>query len=419
MYCSKQNESYQFSETARNLLFLNSKIYKDLFPDFNRWSLPLLILVLQGLIFAILLFSRYLKKRNLSDLFLALIMFLTCYSQICYTFGFMGWYNEFRTTKINYFLINIALALAPLIYLYVKSITTSHFKFKKSHWWHFSLAFAVIIYRFGIYAYDSLQPGFNETQNGLLKIQLDEAYMQKILAYIEAPFMLMYLAFTFQLFYNYRKKIIQYFSNIYKLELNWILSFLILFSVLFLYGTIQDIIGSSFMSLGYDDRWWLRLLTAMVTLYIGIKGYFTDTTKLNKLNFSFSPKTIAIPEDTNEFDGKSIPEADITLVKHLMENDKVYLNPELNLSDLAKMANMSRGQLSEIVNTAFKKNFNDFVNGYRVEAFKGMLKNNKHKQLSLLGIAQECGFNSKATFNRVFKKLTNYSPTEYLKTQLN
>ena len=48
-----------------------------------------------------------------------------------------------------------------------------------------------------------------------------------------------------------------------------------------------------------------------------------------------------------------------------------------------------------------------------------MLKEDKHKQLSLLGIAQECGFNSKATFNRVFKKLTNYSPTEYLKSQLN
>ena len=116
---------------------------------------------------------------------------------------------------------------------------------------------------------------------------------------------------------------------------------------------------------------------------------------------------------------KSISEEDIATVKHLMENEKVYLNPELNLSDLAKMAHMSRGQLSEIINTAFEKNFNDFVNGYRVEAFKMMLQEDKHKQLSLLGIAQECGFNSKATFNRVFKKLTNLSPTEYLKTQVN
>lgn len=391
-----------------------------MFPNFNQWSLPLLILVLQGLIFVVLLFVRYFKHRRLSDLFLALILLLTCYSQICYTVGFMGWYDTFRNTKINYFLINVAVAIAPLIYLYVKSITTSNFKFKQKYWWHFSLAFLYVVYRLSIYTYDALQPGFNDTQNGILKIELDEEYVQAIMGYIETPFMLMYLAFTFQLFYNYRKKIIQYFSNTYKLELNWILTFLILFSFLFVYGTIQDIIGSRFMDLGYQQRWWLNLIMAIVTLYVGIKGYFTDTTKLNKLDFTFSPKTIGIPEDANTFEeDKSISEEDITIVKNLMENDKAYLNPELNLSDLAKMAKMSRSQLSEIVNSAFDKNFNDFVNGYRVEAFKNMLKEDKQKQLSLLGIAQECGFNSKATFNRVFKKLTNLSPTEYLKTQLN
>lgn len=388
-----------------------------MFPDFNRWSLPLLILVLQGLIFVALLLTRYFKKRNISDLFLGLILLLTCYSQICYTVGFMGWYDAFRTTKINYFLINIGVGLAPLIYLYIKSITTSNFKFKKSYWWHFALAFAVIVYRFGIYTYDALQPGFNDTQNGILKIELDEAYVQSIMGYIEAPFMLIYLAFTFQLFYNYRKKIIQYFSNTYKLELNWILSFLILFSMLFLYGVIQDIVGSRFMELGYQQRWWLNLLVALVTLYVGIKGYFTDTTKLNKLDFTFTPKTIGIPESNSDMEVKSISEDDIQIVKSLMEVEKAYLNSDLNLSDLAKMANMSRAQLSETINSGFNKNFNDFVNEYRVSAFKNMLKEDKHKQLSLLGIAEECGFNSKATFNRVFKKITNYSPTEYLKSQ--
>ncbi|RNC87194.1 MAG: AraC family transcriptional regulator [Winogradskyella sp.] len=331
----------------------------------------------------------------------------------------MGWYNEFRTTKINYFLINIAVALAPMIYLYVKSITTSNFKFKKKYWWHFSLAIGYVVYRLSIFTYDALQPGFNETQNGYLKINLDETYVQTIMAYIEPPFMLVYLAFTFQLFYNYRKKIQQYFSNTYKLELNWILMFLILFSVLFFYGTVQEIIGSRFIDLGYQDRWWLNLLTAIVTLFVGIKGYFTDTTKLNTLDFSFSPKTIGIPEAQDGMEEKSISEDDIKIVAHLMENEKAYLNPELNLSDLAKLANMTRGQLSETINSGFNKNFNDFVNGYRVEAFKTMLKENKQQQLSLLGIAQECGFNSKATFNRVFKKLTSFSPTEYLKSQLN
>lgn len=389
-----------------------------MFPDFNIRSTPLLILVIQGLIFAVLLLIKYKRRGNISDLFLALILLLTCYSQTCYTLGFMGWYDEFRTTKINYFLYNITILLAPLIYFYVKSVTTSDFKFRKQDWWHFTFAIAFVIYKLSIFAYDALQPDFNETQNGILKIDIDEAIIQPTMSFIEFPYMLLYLAFTLQLFYNYRKKIEQYFSNTYKLELNWILSFLVLFTLMFLYDTIQTIIGSLVTDLNYEQRWWLNLFAALITLYIGIKGYFTDTTKLQKLNFSFSPSLDAIPE-INQNKEKTISDRDIKLITHLMEDNKVYLNPELNLSDLAEQANMSRGQLSEIINSGFNKNFNDFVNMYRVSAFKNMIKENKHKQLSLLGIAQECGFNSKATFNRVFKKLTNHSPTEYLKSTTN
>jgi AraC-like DNA-binding protein len=328
----------------------------------------------------------------------------------------MDWYNTYRNTKINYFLIDITFALAPLIFFYVKSITTSNFKFKKNHWWHFSLAITILIYTIAIYIYDSFQSGFIATQNGYLKTTLDEVYVQRIIGFIEFPFMLLYLAFTIQLFYNYRKSITKYFSNTYKLELNWILSFLILFSLSFLYSTSQTIINIFITDLNYEQRWWRNLFVAIITLYVGIKGYFTDTTKLNKLRFSFSPNTNSFYESSTQNKEKQIPDKDIQLLKSLMEVDKVYLNPELNLSDLAEKANISRAQLSEIINAGFQKNFNDFINMYRVNAFKKMIKEDKHKQLSLLGIAQECGFNSKATFNRVFKKLTNSSPSEYLKS---
>lgn len=344
----------------------------------------------------------------------------TCYSQTCYTFGFMGWYDHYKTTKINYFLINTGIAIAPLIYLYLKSVTTSKFKFKKQYWRHFIFFFTLVLYSLIIYGFDASQKGFNNVQNGYLKINLDEKYVQTILHFLSPAFILLYLAFTFQLFNNYRKKIIQYFSNTYKLELNWILSFLILFSIAFLYGAIQDFIGLLFTHLDYTERWWLNLFIAIITLFVGIKGYFTDTTKLNTLNFSFSPKSIGIPEtEITLRNKKSISKTQISAIKVLMETQKPYLNPDLNLLDLAKLANLTRGQLSETINTGFNKNFNDFVNGYRVEAFKNKLKENKQKQLSLLGIAQECGFNSKATFNRVFKKITNFSPTQYINTQVN
>ena len=102
-------------------------------------------------------------------------------------------------------------------------------------------------------------------------------------------------------------------------------------------------------------------------------------------------------------------------VQKYMEEQKPYLNPDLNLADLAESLNMTRAQLSDVINSGFSKNFNDFVNHYRISAFKNALEQGKQEQLSLLGIAYECGFNSKATFNRVFKKLEKSSPSQYLR----
>jgi AraC-like DNA-binding protein len=327
----------------------------------------------------------------------------------------MGWYNAFQNTKINYFLIPLSIAIAPLVYFYVKSITTSKFVFRKNHWWHFAPAIALIIYRVSIYLYDSMQPGFDDVQNGVLKLSLDEPIVLTFISLFSTGQMLLYLAFTLQLFYNYRKKIKEYFSNTYTLELNWIRNFLFLFGFLFLYGTLQTFIESLITDLSYIQKWWLMFFTGLAIIYVGIKGYFTDTTKLNQLDFKFSPNSIISAVEETDQEVKQIPSEAIETVRRLMEVDKAYLNPELNLSELAQQANMTRAQLSDIINSGFHKNFNYFVNLYRVEAFKTMLEENKHEQLSLLGIAYECGFNSKATFNRVFKKLTNHSPTEYLK----
>lgn len=387
-----------------------------MFPNFNVYSTPLLILSLQGLIFALLLLRRYVQKGALSDLFLFFILIITCYRETCFTIGFAGWYDTFRNTKVNYFLIPLSVAIAPLIYFYVKSITTSKVTFRRADWWHFVPAFTLIMYRIGIYTYDAFQPSFEDSQNGILKNVLDEPIVLPIVEVFSTGQMLLYLAFTFQLFFNYRIKINEYFSNTFKLELNWILSFLVAFSFLFLYGTVQTIVSELFIDLDYMQRWWLMFFTGLVIIYVGIKGYFTDTTKLKKLDFSFSPHGITIPDADEKQDLKVIPPNDISLVTKLMEENKAYLDPELNLSDLALQANMSRAQLSEIINSGFHKNFNDFVNTYRVEAFKTMLKEDKQKQLSLVGMAYQCGFNSKATFNRVFKKLTSNSPTEYLQS---
>ena len=384
------------------------------FPNFNIYSTPLLVLVSQGVIFGLLLLGRYRRRHVVSDLFLALLVLITCYHRTTYTIGFMDWYDTYRNTKINYWLIYLGLALGPLIYFYVKSITRANFSFRKKDLWHFLPVLVYVLYRVFIFIYDANQPGFDDSQNGYLMTELEFNYMG---VFFEALFVaqhLLYLAFTFQLYYNYRSRIQQYFSNTYRLELNWIRNFLFLYAFLFVYSVVQQLVIVSIVELSWIQKWWYQFFSALVVIYIGIKGYFTDTTTLSKLNIDINEEVV--PASSAKKPQKSFNSeltAKVDSVREYMEIKKPFLNPELNLVDLANDLDMSRAQLSEVINAGFAKNFNDFINEYRISAFKAALQEGRQEKLSLLGIAFECGFNSKATFNRVFKKFANTSPTEY------
>ena len=98
-----------------------------------------------------------------------------------------------------------------------------------------------------------------------------------------------------------------------------------------------------------------------------------------------------------------------------MHQDHLYLQPDLSLSQLADLLNTHSAQISNTINAAFNKNFNDFVNEFRVEAFQNKVNDPKLQHLTLLAIAFECGFNSKSTFNRAVKKVTGQQPSDFLR----
>ena len=97
----------------------------------------------------------------------------------------------------------------------------------------------------------------------------------------------------------------------------------------------------------------------------------------------------------------------------LMEEEKPYLDNTLKLNSLAGLLQVTPHRLSEILNDVVGKKFYDFVNEYRVQAAKDMLEHPRGRAKKLLAIAFEAGFNSKTSFNRVFKELTGMSPSAY------
>jgi putative ABC transport system permease protein len=103
-------------------------------------------------------------------------------------------------------------------------------------------------------------------------------------------------------------------------------------------------------------------------------------------------------------------------LKNMMKENRYYEDPDLSLSSLAEKLKLHPHELSRVINTVLKKNFNDFINEYRVQAAVRKMKDPAFDRLTLLGIGYESGFNSQSTFNRIFKQLTGKSPLEYKNT---
>lgn len=98
-----------------------------------------------------------------------------------------------------------------------------------------------------------------------------------------------------------------------------------------------------------------------------------------------------------------------------MTDKAPYLNPDLSLRSLAGLIDMHPNQLSWLLNESLGKNFNEFINNYRVETFKNLAKDPANANITVLGLAYDSGFNSKTVFNTYFKKETGLTPKQFLK----
>ena len=97
-------------------------------------------------------------------------------------------------------------------------------------------------------------------------------------------------------------------------------------------------------------------------------------------------------------------------LNQLMTNERVFKDPDLSLSSLSKKLAVKPYLTTKCLNLIFEKKFNDYINTYRIEELKKLMKDPENKKYTLLSLAFEAGFNSKASFNRAVTKLTGKSP---------
>ncbi|MFA8451033.1 MAG: helix-turn-helix domain-containing protein [Bacteroidales bacterium] len=137
-----------------------------------------------------------------------------------------------------------------------------------------------------------------------------------------------------------------------------------------------------------------------------------------RINNDIKTPSISL-DNLREKKPKLIPDqkADIYIQELLnyMEQKKPYLNCDLHIQDIAVALEVPVHVLSFILNHHLEKNFFDFINYYRIEEVKRRLHDSKYDALTIIAIAFDCGFNSKASFNRLFKKNTGITPSQYKK----
>jgi AraC-like DNA-binding protein len=226
-----------------------------------------------------------------------------------------------------------------------------------------------------------------------------------------------YFLLTFSLFKKLDLNIFNNFSNYTSIDPGWIRILVIIFGVVWTALISVTVIHHIFHK--FSMVFCTNGLFLSLSVFVILIGYFGLKQKV-----IFTSDNIIVPDETvtvpAKYSGSRLTESEakqytMKLLEH-MKNAKPYLDPELSLPGLAQELNISGHYLSQVINEQFDLNFFDFVNRYRVDAFKERVTDPRSGNFSLLGIAFECGFNSKSAFNRIFKQTTGLTPSEYRKT---
>jgi AraC-like DNA-binding protein len=226
---------------------------------------------------------------------------------------------------------------------------------------------------------------------------------------IDLLILTIYTALALRHYRSYLAWLPSEFSNLPSVSLIWIRNFLI---ILFAVCLIEWAFGlaSLWFDYSYDVRFWDYFFRALLLYYLSIAGYIS--TYRNDLDF----ERIGII-DTYQSSSTKINSVDNQLIDRIkihMSKVQPYLDVDLTLHQLAQGLNLPVASVSQAINSSLGKNFNDFINEYRVQEICARFITGDHKIKTLLGVGLDCGFNSKATFYRSFKKVTGLTPKEWV-----
>ncbi len=314
---------------------------------------------------------------------------------------FLNLFPHFVGVKIGF-----PLLYGPLLLFYVSGLIFAKKSFKITDVLHL-LPF--------IFIYLILIPFFNQTAqekldiiNGVVEFQRMH-YSILIMQIATGP---IYICWVLNLLHRHHKSLGDRFSFTEEVEYNWLRYLTIGLLTLWLVVIFSNVIFKTYdINIPIDETHFIYTGMTIFILLIGFKGLrqgiiYTQPEVQNTEQKIGKKQIILADEEVQNI---------IQELKKYMQDEKPYLEERLMLSDIAQHLDIPPYKLTRVFNDHLDQSFFNFINSYRIEEFKRIVSDSKSDSFTLIGIAYECGFASKASFNRIFKQLTGQTPTEFKK----
>lgn len=358
-------------------------------------------------LFAGLMFATK-RPKNLADHYMAAWLLTICVDML------LTWQSH--EGRLNYTFPLLQFSYGPFVYLYVSTITQEIPKFKIINLVHFIptclIAIPAIIFFNEI---DYHNPGFLfESENQAWVFILGISFYASIS---------IYFIYSLKKIKQYQKSLDSLFS--YKSEritLNWLKALIIIliasYSLTWVHGALLAW-GNPLLLInpGAYIITGLTLISFTISFF-GFRqpGLFNELSGDFESTYNNERKKIAtLKYESSVLKNEEAREFKKNLLE-LMEKDKPFLKGDLSVSELAAKLNISRHNLTQVLNNNIEKNFYNFINEYRADEAKKYLIDPKFSHYSIVAIAFESGFNSKTTFNTFFKSYCGLTPTDFKKT---
>ena len=344
--------------------------------------------IANGLVFSILLLDK--KENRRANRFLSLMTFCLCLTFTPYMVAPSLWHQY---NWLVWMPFSFSYWIGPSLYFYVRALTRPEVPFRRGDYWHFSFIF--LNYLHSIYHFSvgkaNPYPWFHMGAEMLESAAIISIFI--------------YLTVCYRMINRHQKSLLHYSSGSEGINLRWMQQVIEVLGISFLFILVFLLVSSAFLGKQTLHEW-DNHLSVMILMYSVILYWFS-------IHGYRQAQMISVPAYLPPVQTQDETSHILEMLKNTMADHQLYRRPNLSLSDLSKSVGVSERVLSRALNQGLQKNFFQFVNDYRVEEMKAKLLDPAFDHWKIFSIALEAGFNSKASYNRVFKSFTGYTPKQF------